>query len=106
MISLSTSCPAASIWTVCQHAWQELRCGPDGEGAVIQDSHCCTQVVSSDEDRVATWRQLAQSWQDTWLRWDSQRDRGESKSQAEVDEEQRMAFVRSLVAQASSMLQD
>ena len=51
---------------------------------------------------MATWRQLAQSWQDTWLRWDSQRDSGKTKSQAEVDEEQRMAFVRSLVTQASS----
>ena len=67
-----------------------------------EDPHWCAQVLSSDEERVATWRLLAQSWQDTWLRWDSQRDRGESKSQAEVDEEQRMAFVRSLVAQASS----
>ena len=68
----------------------------------MQDSHCCAQVLSSDEERVATWRQLAQSWQDTWLQWDSQQDSGKSKSQAEVDEEQRMAFVRSLVAQASS----
>ena len=68
----------------------------------MQDAPKCAQVLSSDEERVAIWRQLAQSWQDTWLRWDSQRDRGESKSQAEMDEEERMAFVKSLVAQASS----
>ncbi|CAK0787622.1 hypothetical protein CVIRNUC_010844 [Coccomyxa viridis] len=59
-------------------------------------------VLSSDEERVATWRQLAQSWQDTWLCWDSQRDSGKTKSQAEVDDEQRMAFVRSLVTQSAA----
>ena len=63
--------------------------------------HHCTQVLSGDDERVATCCQLAQSWQAMWLRWDSQQDSRREESQADVDEEQRMAFVKSLVAMAS-----
>ncbi len=56
------------------------------------------QVSSSDEDRVATWRQLAPEWQDTWLRWDAQQSERKDEGQAGVGEAERLAFIRSLVA--------
>lgn len=48
---------------------------------------------------MTTWRQLAQSWQDMWLRWDSQQGSRADDSQAGADEQERMAFVKSLMAQ-------
>ena len=63
---------------------------------------CCPQVLTGDEERVATWRQLAQSWQDMLLKWDSEQDSRKADVQADVGEEARMAFVNSLLAQAST----
>lgn len=62
-----------------------------------------TQVLSGDDERVATWRQLAPNWQDLWLRWDGQRGERKDEGQAGVDEAERLAFVRSLVAQVCNI---
>lgn len=62
----------------------------------------CPQVLTGDEERVATWRQLAQSWQDVWLKWDSEQEARKADAPADVSEEARMAFVNSLLAQASA----
>ncbi len=62
----------------------------------------CLQVLTGNDERVATWRQLAQSWQDMWLKWDSEQDSRKADAQADVGDEERMAFVNSLLAQAST----
>lgn len=55
--------------------------------------------MSGDDERVATWRQLAPNWRDLWLHWDGQQGERKGEGQARVDEAERLAFVRSLVAQ-------
>ena len=67
-----------------------------------QEAAHCPQVLTGDEERVATWRQLAQSWQDMWLKWDSGQETRRADAQADVGDEERMAFVSSLLAQAST----
>ena len=62
------------------------------------------QVLTGNDERVATWRQLAQSWQDMWLKWDSEQDSRKAEAQADVGDEERMAFVNSLLAQASTQV--
>ena len=63
---------------------------------------CLPQVLTGNDERVATWRQLAQSWQDMWLKWDSEQGSRKADAQADVGDEKRMAFVNSLLAQVST----
>jgi hypothetical protein len=75
---------------------------PKAGGRSLTES--LTLVLSDDDERVATWRQLAPDWQDLWLRWDGQRGERKDKGQAGVDEAERLAFVRFLVAQVYNVL--
>lgn len=51
---------------------------------------------------MAAWRQLEQQYQDMWLRWEAQEaDSARQDSQAEADDEERQAFINSLLSQVS-----
>jgi len=56
--------------------------------------------LQGDEEKVAAWRQLEQQYQDMWLRWEAQEaDSARQDSQAQADDEERQAFINSLLSQ-------
>ena len=56
------------------------------------------QMVGAAEPQL--WQQLAAPYQDLWLRWAAQAGEGGADSRAAADEADRLAFARSLLAQA------
>ena len=56
------------------------------------------QVVGATEPQL--WQQLAAPYQDLWLRWAAQAGEGGADGRAAADEADRLAFARSLLAQA------
>lgn len=60
------------------------------------------QVLQGDEERVAAWRQLERQYQDMWLKWEAQEGETKEESQDQTNDEERLAFINSLISQVGS----
>ncbi|BDA49474.1 Putative ATP-dependent RNA helicase DHX57 at C-terminar half [Coccomyxa sp. Obi] len=56
-------------------------------------------VLQGDEERVAAWRQLERQYQDMWLKWEAQEGEAKQETQDQANEEERQAFINSLISQ-------
>ncbi len=52
---------------------------------------------------MAAWRQLDRLYQDLWLKWESQEGEVRQDSQEQAHEEERQAFINSLISQVGPL---
>lgn len=65
----------------------------------VRKVHAGWQVLQGDEERVAAWRQLDRQYQEVWLKWEAQEGEVRQGSKEEADEQERQAFINSLISQ-------
>ena len=61
------------------------------------------QVLQGDEERVAAWRQLERQYQDMWLKWEAQEGEARQETPDQANEEERQAFINSLISQVGAL---
>ena len=52
---------------------------------------------------MAAWRQLEQQYQELWLKWEAQEGEVRQGAQQQADEQERQAFINSLISQVIAL---
>lgn len=99
---LASQCSLPSSFAIRQ---TRIRFHKRACGYVCEKVHAGWQVLQGDEERVAAWRQLDRQYQEVWLKWEAQEGEVREGSKEEADEQERQAFINSLISQVHPISQ-